>query len=85
MLKMNSQNSAKTNSLKSALLNISRPIKCWFHLMIIRSLINSALQAGTERFGTMSYLKDIETRYRIETRNPIPTPWSHINELTQKG
>ena len=31
------------------------------------------------------YEKDTETRYRAEDRNPIPTPWPHVNELLQGG
>jgi replicative DNA helicase len=31
------------------------------------------------------YEKDTETRYRNEDRNPIPTPWPHINEMLQGG
>ena len=31
------------------------------------------------------YEKDTESRYRAEARNPIPTPWPHVNELLQGG
>ena len=31
------------------------------------------------------YEKDTETRYRAEDRNPIPTPWPHVNDLLQGG
>jgi len=31
------------------------------------------------------YEKDTESRYRAEDRNPIPTPWPHVNELLQGG
>jgi replicative DNA helicase len=74
----------KNQSLKSALLTSVDLLNAG-SFDDIRSLINSALQAGTEKNLGHEYLKDIETRYRIETRNPISTPWSHINELTQGG
>jgi replicative DNA helicase len=74
----------KNQSLKSALLTSVDLLNAG-SFDDIRSLINSALQAGTEKNLGHEYLKDIETRHRIETRNPISTPWNHINELTQGG
>lgn len=74
----------KNQSLKSALLTSVDLLNAG-SFDDIRNLINESLQAGKEKDLGHEYLKDIETRYRIETRNPIPTPWSHINELTQKG
>jgi replicative DNA helicase len=51
----------------------------------IRYLIDSALKAGMEKNLGHEYEKDTETRYRAEDRNPIPTPWPHVNELLQGG
>lgn len=51
----------------------------------IRYLIDSALKAGMEKNLGHEYEKDTETRYRAEERNPIPTPWPHINDLLQGG
>jgi replicative DNA helicase len=51
----------------------------------IRYLIDSALKAGMDKNIGHEYEKDTETRYRMEERNPIPTPWPHINELLQGG
>lgn len=74
----------KNQSLKSALLTSVDLLNAG-SFDDIRNLINEALQAGKEKDLGHEYLKDIETRYRRETRNPIPTPWSHINDLTQGG
>ena len=51
----------------------------------IRYLIDSALKAGMDKNLGHEYEKDTETRYRNEDRNPIPTPWPHINEMLQGG
>lgn len=51
----------------------------------IRYLIDSALKAGMDKNLGHEYEKDTETRYRAEERNPIPTPWAHINDLLQGG
>ena len=51
----------------------------------IRYLIDSALKAGQDKNIGHEYEKDTETRYRLEERNPQPTPWLHINELLQGG
>lgn len=51
----------------------------------IRYLIDSALKAGQDKNIGHEYEKDTETRYRLEERSPIATPWEHINELLQGG
>lgn len=51
----------------------------------IRYLIDSALKAGMDKNIGHEYEKDTESRYRAEDRNPIPTPWPHVNELLQGG
>jgi replicative DNA helicase len=51
----------------------------------IRYLIDSALKAGMDKNLGHEYEKDTESRYRAEDRNPIPTPWPHVNELLQGG
>lgn len=51
----------------------------------IRYLIDTALKAGTDKNIGHEYEKDTETRYRLEDRSPVPTPWEHINELLQGG
>lgn len=51
----------------------------------IRYLIDSALKAGQDKNIGHEYEKDVETRYREEERNAIPTPWEHLNELLMGG
>jgi len=51
----------------------------------IRYLIDSALKAGMDKNLGHEYEKDTETRYRNEDRNPIPTPWPHVNDMLQGG
>lgn len=51
----------------------------------IRYKIDKALKAGQEKNIGHEYEKDIETRYREEYRNPIPTSWPHINEMLMGG
>lgn len=51
----------------------------------IRFLIDSALKAGAEKEIGHEYKKDIETRYREDSRITIATPWSEINLLLQGG
>jgi len=51
----------------------------------IRYLIDTALKAGSDKNIGHEYEKDTETRYRLEERGPIATPWEHINELLQGG
>jgi replicative DNA helicase len=74
----------KNQSLKSALLTSVDLLNAG-SFDDIRNLINQALQAGKEKNIGHEYLKDVETRYRTETRASIPTPWKHINDLTQGG
>lgn len=51
----------------------------------IRYLIDSALKAGQDKNIGHEYEKDVETRYRMEERGAIPTPWKHVNELLMGG
>jgi replicative DNA helicase len=51
----------------------------------IRRLIDNALKAGQEKNIGHEYKKDVETRFRQNERNVIPTPWKAINEITQGG
>ena len=53
--------------------------------MAIRSLVDNALKAGQDKNIGHEYLKDIEERYRENSRSTIPTPWERINELLQGG
>jgi len=51
----------------------------------IRFLIDNALKAGTDKNIGHEYNKDIETRYREDSRPTIPTPWPDINKIMQGG
>ena len=51
----------------------------------IRYVMDSALKAGMEKNIGHEYEKDMETRYRVEERGAVPTPWDNINELLMGG
>ena len=51
----------------------------------IRFLIDNALKAGQDKNIGHEYIKDIEERYRENSRTTIPTPWERINGLLQGG
>lgn len=51
----------------------------------IWGLMDKTRKAGTEKNIGHEYNIDIESRYRIEERSPIPTGWSIIDELLGGG
>ena len=51
----------------------------------IRYLIDNALKAGQDKNLDHEYIKDIEERYRENSRTILPTPWERINGLLQGG
>ena len=51
----------------------------------IRNIIDKALKAGQDKLIGLEYEKDIESRFRMEDRKPIPTRWPHVNELLMGG
>jgi replicative DNA helicase len=51
----------------------------------IRQLILNALKVGEVRSIGHEYEKDVETRYREDSRSPIPFPWDVMNNITQGG
>ena len=51
----------------------------------IRYLIDNALKAGQDKNLGHEYIKDIEERYRENSRETIPTPWTKIDQLLQGG
>ena len=51
----------------------------------IRTLVDGALKAGQDKNVGHEYNKDIEERYRENSRTVIPTPWERINDLLQGG
>jgi replicative DNA helicase len=51
----------------------------------IRYLIDNALKSGQDKNLGHEYIKDIESRYRENSRETVPTPWDKINNLLQGG
>ena len=51
----------------------------------IRLTIDNALKAGQDKNIGHEYLKDVESRYKEEDRQVIPTPWPIINEGLMGG
>ena len=51
----------------------------------IRLIVDNALKAGADKNVGHEYNKDVESRYREDNRNPVPTPWENINDLLQGG
>tara|TARA_Y100001958_G_C21224425_1_gene549785 strand:+ start:806 stop:2176 length:1371 start_codon:yes stop_codon:yes gene_type:complete len=51
----------------------------------IRLTIDNALKAGQDKNVGHEYLKDVESRYKEEDRQVIPTPWPIINERLMGG
>ncbi len=74
----------KNQQLKKALLGSVDLLKSGEYDSI-RTLIDNALKAGQDKNIGHEYEKDIESRYREESRITIPTPWGQINDLLQGG
>jgi replicative DNA helicase len=51
----------------------------------IKSAIDEAMKAGTDRNIGHEYLDDIAARFVENKRNTIPTPWDVINEIMDGG
>ncbi|MBC8299560.1 MAG: AAA family ATPase [Pelagibacterales bacterium] len=51
----------------------------------IRTLIDRALKAGTERDIGHEYIPQLEDRFREEARSTVETPWPLINKLLCGG
>jgi replicative DNA helicase len=51
----------------------------------IKSLIKNALKSGQDKNVGHDYKLDVETRYREDSRKPIPFPWNAFNKITQGG
>ena len=51
----------------------------------IRFIVDNALKAGQDKNIGHEYVKDIEERYRENSRETVPTPWDKINGLLQGG
>ena len=75
----------KTQVLKDAVIQSAKILEVDGNTDEIKSLIDSAMQAGVERNLGHDYLVDIEQRYEESARVTSPTPWDIMNELMQGG
>ena len=74
----------KNQQLKKALLNSVDLLKAGDYDSI-KLMIESAMKAGQDKNVGHEYNKDIESRFREDSRKVVPTPWERINDLTQGG
>jgi len=74
----------KNQQLKSALLSSVDLLKAGDYDSI-KMMVENALKAGQDKNVGHEYNKDIESRFREDSRTVIPTPWERINDLTQGG
>lgn len=51
----------------------------------IRNMVEKAMKAGMDKNIGHEYNKDVESRYRVDYRPTIPTPWPIFNEGIQGG
>ncbi len=77
-------NFCKNQQLKRALMTSVDLLKAG-DFEAIRGLIDNALKAGQDKNIGHEYNKDIEERYRENSRATVPTPWERINDLLQGG
>ena len=74
----------KNQQLKKALLNSVDLLKAG-DFDGIKHLVESALKAGNDKNVGHEYNKDIESRFREDSRVTIPTPWDRVNDILQGG
>jgi replicative DNA helicase len=77
-------NFCRNQQLKRALMSSVDLLKAG-DFEAIRMLVDGALKAGQDKNLGHEYVKDIEERYRENSRTTIPTPWDKINNLLQGG
>ena len=77
-------NFCKNQQLKKALMSSVDLLKAG-DFDGIRFIVDNALKSGQDKNLGHEYNKDIESRYREDSREVIPTPWPRINELLQGG
>ena len=77
-------NFCKNQQLKKALMSSVDLLKAG-DFDGIRFLVDNALKAGQDKNLGHEYVKDIEERYRENSRETIPTPWPKIDQLLQGG
>jgi len=74
----------KNQQLKKALLSSVDLLKAG-DFDGIKFLVESALKAGQDKNVGHKYNKDMESRFREDSRKVIPTPWERVNEILQGG
>jgi replicative DNA helicase len=74
----------KNQQLKKALLNSVDLLKAG-DFDGIKYLVESALKAGNDKNVGHEYNKDIESRFREDSRTTIATPWDKVNDILQGG
>jgi|TARA_B110000908_G_scaffold153476_1_gene190070 replicative DNA helicase len=74
----------KNQQLKKALLNSVDLLKAG-DFDGIKYLVESALKAGNDKNVGHEYNKDIESRFREDSRTTIATPWDKVNDVLQGG
>jgi len=77
-------NFCKNQQLKKALMSSVDLLKAG-DFDGIRFIVDNALKAGQDKNIGHEYVKDIESRYRENSRETVPTPWDKINVLLQGG
>ena len=77
-------NFCKNQQLKKALMSSVDLLKAG-DFDGIRFIVDNALKAGQDKNIGHEYIKDIEERYRENSRETVPTPWDKINNLLQGG
>lgn len=78
------QTFCKNQQLKKALLSSVDLLKAG-DFDGIKHLVESALKAGNDKNIGHEYNKDIESRFREDSRTTISTPWERINDILQGG
>lgn len=78
------QTFCKNQQLKKALLSSVDLLKAG-DFDGIKHLVESALKAGNDKNIGHEYNKDIESRFREDSRTTIATPWERINDILQGG
>ena len=51
----------------------------------VRTVIDQALNLGTDNDFGHDFLRDFEARYEIKARNPITTGWDKVDQIMKKG
>lgn len=77
-------NFCRNQQLKNAIMTLPELLNAGQY-DAIRTAMDKALKAGMDKNIGHEYEKDVETRYRVEERKAVPTPWQHISDLLMGG